>query len=115
MAYILILVVIIAILAVIFALQNADPIIVSFLFFEIQSSLALVLLITLAIGILLGLGVSIPRMFKLQRNISGHKKEILDLEDRLQKALEQKGKPASPPAKPSPPANPESNAAKDLL
>jgi uncharacterized integral membrane protein len=105
MPYLLILAVIIAILAVIFALQNPDPITVSFLFFELQSSLALVLLLTLFTGILLGIVVLTLRMFKLQRKISAYKKEILDLEDRLQKALERKTERISPP--------PKSSAARD--
>lgn len=114
MLYFLIFAVIIAILAVSFALQNADPVPVKLLFLQVESSLALILLITLAIGIFLGVSAMAYRIIKLRRRISSGKKEIEDLEDRLQKALEKKSKPASPPAKPSPPANPESNAAKDL-
>ena len=56
--------------AVIFALQNAVPITVSFLFFEAQSTLALILLITLAIGIFLGASAMTYRIIKLRRRIS---------------------------------------------
>lgn len=101
MPYLLIIAVVIAILAVIFALQNADPITVSFLFFQVESSLALVLLLTLFTGIVLGIIVLVTRMFKMQRKISAHKKEILDLEDRLQKALERKAERIPPPQQPS--------------
>lgn len=46
----LIVAIIVAILAVVFALQNAVPITVSFLTWRFESSLALVLLITVALG-----------------------------------------------------------------
>lgn len=96
MPYFLIVAVIIAILAVIFALQNTVPVTVSILFFEFQSSLALVLLLTLAIGILLGIIVLATRMFKMRRKISSHKKEVEELEDRLQKALQRKSEQIPP-------------------
>lgn len=115
MLFLLIVVVIVALLAVIFALQNAVPVTVSFLFIRAESSLALVLLITLAIGVLLGVGVLIHRIYKLQRKISAHEKEIHHLEDRLQKALERKTGQASPPPKSSSPAGPEKGASKDKV
>lgn len=99
MLYFLIVAVIIAIFAVIFALQNAVPIIVSFLFFEVQSTLALILLITLAIGIFLGVSAMTYRVIKLRRRLSANKKEIEDLEDRLHKALERKTERVPPPPK----------------
>lgn len=101
MLYFLIFAVIIAIFAVIFALQNAVPITVSFLFFEVQSTLALILLITLAIGIFLGAAAMTYRIIKLRRRISGGKKEIEDLENRLQKSLERKPVRVPPPPKSS--------------
>jgi len=101
MLYFLIVAVIVAILAVSFALQNADPVLVQFLFFQVESSLALILLITLAIGIFLGASAMTYRILKLHRRITAGKKEIEDLEDRLHKALERKTERVPPPPKSS--------------
>ncbi len=80
----LVVAIIVAILAVVFALQNAVPITVSFLTWRFESSLALVLLITLALGILMSLLVSVPSMTKRKRMISNQKKKIQELEISLQ-------------------------------
>ena len=81
----LILAIIVAILAVVFALQNAVPITVSFLTWRFESSLALVLLIALALGILMSLLVSVPSMVKTRKMISSQKKKIRELDTGLQK------------------------------
>jgi uncharacterized integral membrane protein len=81
----LIVAIIVAILAVVFALQNAVPITVSFLTWRFESSLALVLLITLALGILMSLLVSVPSMIKRRKIISNQKKKIQVLESSLQR------------------------------
>jgi len=81
----LIVAIIVAILAVVFALQNAVPITVSFLTWRFESSLALVLLITLALGIIMSLLVSVPSMIKTRKMISSQKKKIQELESGLQK------------------------------
>lgn len=70
--------IIVAILGVVFALQNAVPITVSFLTWRFESSLALVLLITLALGILMSLLVSVPSMIRTKKIISNQKKKIQD-------------------------------------
>ncbi|GAB4116034.1 MAG: hypothetical protein Kow00103_11360 [Candidatus Caldatribacteriota bacterium] len=84
----LIIAIVVAILAVVFALQNAIPITVSFIIWNFKSSLALVLLITLALGILMSLLVSIPSMIKRKRIISNQKKKIQELEKNLQEKME---------------------------
>ncbi len=81
----LIVAIIVAIIAVVFALQNAVPITVSFLTWRFESSLALVLLITVALGILMSLLVSVPSMIKTRKMISSQKKKIQELESGLQK------------------------------
>jgi uncharacterized integral membrane protein len=50
----------IAIIAVIFSLQNLATVTVTFLFWSINGSLALVLLVTLAAGVLISLLASLP-------------------------------------------------------
>ncbi|MBA7497582.1 Lipopolysaccharide assembly protein A [subsurface metagenome] len=88
----LIVAIIVAILAVVFALQNAVPITVSFLTWRFESSLALVLLIVLALGILMSLLVSVPSMIRTRKIISNQKKKIQKLEIGLQKEAENKVK-----------------------
>ena len=82
--------IIVAILGVVFALQNAVPIAVSFLTWRFESSLALVLLITLALGILMSLLVSVPSMIRTKKIISSQKKKIQKLENSLQRESESK-------------------------
>jgi len=72
--------IVIAMLAVIFALQNAVPITVSFLIWKFESSLALILLITIALGVLMSLLVSIPSKIKKIKIILNQKKKIQKLE-----------------------------------
>ncbi|MBA7520217.1 Lipopolysaccharide assembly protein A [subsurface metagenome] len=82
--------IIVAILGVVFALQNAVPIAVSFLTWRFESSLALVLLITLALGILMSLLVSVPSIIRTKKIISSQKKKIQKLENSLQRESESK-------------------------
>jgi len=70
----------IACLAVIFALQNSVPVVVNFLPWEFQGSLALVLLLTLALGVIVGLLVSVPSIIGRSRRISHQQKIIENLE-----------------------------------
>jgi putative membrane protein len=74
---------IIAIVAVIFALQNPAAVTVSFLVWQTQGSLALVLLITLLFGVLISLLVSVPTVIRRSRTISIQRKQIQSLEGTL--------------------------------
>ncbi len=60
----LIVALLIAIVAVIFALQNTMTITISFLAWEVTGSLSLVLLVTLAIGVVIGLLFLAPSTIK---------------------------------------------------
>ena len=80
----LIIAIVVAILAVIFALQNAIPITVSFLTWKFESSLALVLLIAIALGVLMSLMVSVPSKIKNMKLILNQKRKINELEQNLQ-------------------------------
>jgi len=79
----LIMALIIAILAVIFALQNTMTITISFLAWEVTGSLSLVLLITLAIGVVIGLLVLSPSAIKNSLAVSSNRKRIVSLEKDL--------------------------------
>ncbi len=74
---------VIAIIAVIFALQNLATITVSFLFWSIHGSLALVLLVTLLVGVLISLLASLPQLVRHRWTASSRKKKITALETEL--------------------------------
>jgi lipopolysaccharide assembly protein A len=79
----LILALVIAIIAVIFALQNSAVITISFFVWKVTGSLSLILLVTLAIGVLIGLLVLAPSAIKNSFQVSGHRKRIGTLEKEL--------------------------------
>jgi uncharacterized integral membrane protein len=103
---------IIALVAVIFALQNTMTITISFLVWKITGSLSLVLLVTLAIGVVIGLLVLAPSAIKNSLAVSSHKKRVGSLEKELDehkaKIIElQKPKPVNPLNQPVEPPKPQ--------
>jgi uncharacterized integral membrane protein len=80
----LIVALIIAILAVFFALQNAVAVTINFLIWKIESSLALVLLLSFGIGILMSLLVSFSSIMRKNWTISNQNKKIQKLENNIQ-------------------------------
>lgn len=76
----LIIALVIAIFSVIFALQNAVPIVVNLLVWEFESSLALVLLVTLGVGIIIGLLGATPSTVRKSMKISHQNKRIKQLQ-----------------------------------
>ena len=80
----LIIAIIIALLAVIFALQNADPVTVKLFLWDLpNTSLALLLLITLVIGIVSSLLFMTSSVYNKNKIISTQKKRILELEKEI--------------------------------
>ena len=79
----LILGLLVAIVAVVFALQNSTPITVSLLVWRFEGSLALVLLIALTLGVITSLLVSAPTVIRRSRGSAGEKKKIQQLESSL--------------------------------
>jgi uncharacterized integral membrane protein len=77
----------IAILIVIFALQNTIPVLVTFMFWQFEGSLALVLVLTFALGVLVSLMVSFPVIVRRRSAISTQKKKIEELENRLRERI----------------------------
>jgi lipopolysaccharide assembly protein A len=91
MQILIILALVIAVVAVIFALQNIAAVTVSLFFWHINGSLALVLLITLAAGVLISLLASMPGTIKRRWTISNLKKKLAAAESErtvLQKKTE---------------------------
>lgn len=75
---------VVGIVAAIFASQNAAPVLVRFFGWQAQESMALVLLLTFALGVVFGLLISVPPMIGRMRKISQlkHKvdEQVYDLE-----------------------------------
>ena len=97
---------VIAVLAVIFALQNSMTVTISFLVWEVTASLSLVILITLAIGALIGYLVLIPSVIKKSLVVSNSRKRIGALEKELDEKKSritelEKPKPTPPLSEPS--------------
>lgn len=81
--FFIVLALIIAILAVIFAIQNAGIISVVFFSYSFEGSLALILLITFALGVLVGILLLLPYLIRAVVQMSRLSKEnsALDEED----------------------------------
>lgn len=67
--------IIIALIAVIFAIQNSNEVLVKLFLFEKEVSLALLLLVTLIMGIATGLLVSVPGIMRRNKEIKTLKSE----------------------------------------
>lgn len=87
-------------LAVIFALQNIMPIAVDFLFWQIEGSLALILLLAVLMGVVICGLLSIPEVLKnnarfraLQKSLNEHKIRNVEMETKLIHAEEPKTPP----------------------
>lgn len=80
----LIIALIIAVLAVVFALQNSDPVVVRIFYWDLgHASMAIVLLFTFIIGILTGLLMMAMGIYKRNHIVSAQKKRINELESQL--------------------------------
>jgi putative membrane protein len=90
----LILALILALIVTIFAVQNNMSIEVTFLAWKINGSLALILMITFALGILIGLLVSTPAWIRRVRQSSKLKKSIRGLEKDLEQVRMASVKPS---------------------
>jgi len=101
MQFLIIFAILFAIGGVLFALQNNAPVVVSFIAWEFHGSLALVLLLTLALGMIIAALVSAPATVRMKwriRRQQGHidrlEKNRSELEARVQD-LERRVPPVS--------------------
>jgi uncharacterized integral membrane protein len=74
---------IIAVLAVFFAVQNSDPVQIRFAVWEFNSSLASVLLLALTAGVLISVFVSLPSNVKARWTIRQQRKKLSENETSL--------------------------------
>jgi putative membrane protein len=70
----------ISIIAVVFALQNLAAVTVSFFIWSIHGSLALVLLVSMAAGVLISLLASLPGLIRARWTVSAQRKKLATLE-----------------------------------
>ena len=75
MIFIVILGVVIAIVAILFAFQNSAVVILTLGIWQFEQSLAIVLLITLGLGVIISLLLSIPTIIKRGWQTSARKRE----------------------------------------
>ena len=71
---------ILALLVTVFAVQNNQPITISFLFWSIEGSLALVLMVTLVLGIVIGVLLMAPGSVRSRLQIGGLQRSVRSLE-----------------------------------
>ena len=105
MQVLLIIALLIAVLAVIFALQNAVTVSIAFLVWKTEGSLALVLLVALAVGALISFLASLPAIIRGAWTTASQKRRIAEIEtslaDSTQKLDETRSRlQGSAPAKP---------------
>jgi uncharacterized integral membrane protein len=99
---------ILALLVTVFAVQNNQPITISFLFWSIEGSLALVLMITLVFGIVIGVLLMAPGSVRNRLQIGGLQRSVRSLEEdkaiaELEKANAAATSPEAAQADPKPP------------
>jgi putative membrane protein len=81
--FFLFLALLIAIALVIFAVQNAAVVTVSFLTFRAAGSLAFILIMVFAAGILTGVLMAVPAILRRGSSLRAQRKRIRQLEDEL--------------------------------
>lgn len=79
----------IAVLAVIFAVQNNDSATVAFALWKFEGSMALMLLISMAAGALMSIFVSMPSNIRARWTIRQQRKKMMELEASLSGLREQ--------------------------
>ena len=82
--FLLILALLIAIVAVVFAVQNPAMLTVTFLAWDFEQSLALVLIFTLVLGLLIGLLGMLPGLIRSRWRLSNQAKKLEAAEKQLQ-------------------------------
>ena len=85
----LILAAVIGVLIAAFAIQNASPVAVKFLVWQFESSLAVVIILSLLAGMVLIFLISLPGRLKRRKELYDRQREINDLRKKVEE-LEKK-------------------------
>ena len=83
MPLVLIAAIVLAILTALFAIQNSTVITVSYLVWRFEASLALVLILTLGVGILIGYLATLPSSWRKSSQLRRTQRRQTELEDRV--------------------------------
>ena len=83
MTGVLIAAIVLAALVAVFALQNSSVIMVTFLAWHWEASLALILILVLGAGILVGYIAGLPSAWKSKSELRRQRREISDLEQEV--------------------------------
>jgi lipopolysaccharide assembly protein A len=81
MHFFILLAVLISIVIVLFAVQNAGLATITFLTFHFEGSLAFILVVVFALGILSGMLVTVPSFWKMSARLRGQKRKVRALEE----------------------------------
>ena len=84
MVFLVIIGLVMAILAILFAFQNAAVVAISFGVWQFEQSLAIILIVTLGLGIIISLLLSLPTILKRGWQNTKYKKKIADLQGQLE-------------------------------
>ncbi len=101
MRFTLVLSLLIAILAVVFALQNPQMMEVNLFFLETQGSTALVLIITFGIGVLVGLMSTLPGRVRDRRTVKSLEKKLKNVQEASMPSPPSSSSPSSSSSKQS--------------
>jgi len=94
MEFYLILAAVLGVLIAAFAIQNAAPVAVKFLVWQFESSLAVIVILSLLAGMILIFLISLPGRLKRRKELYDRNRRISELEKRLaelEKSLTEKG------------------------
>lgn len=72
---------VLALVVTVFAVQNNQPITINFLFWSVEGSLALVLMVTLVFGIVIGALLMVPGSIRNRLQVGGLRRTVRSLED----------------------------------
>lgn len=101
MIFTLIVALILAIVSVVFALQNSDVVEVVFFSLKMEGPFALFILASLVIGVVIGILVMVPGVIKNALTLSRTRKQV----DAMQKSLKEQVPLAPPVTRPQAPAS----------
>ncbi len=93
MQFFILLAIIIAMALVVFAVQNATAITLTFLAWQFSGSLAVILALTFAAGVLTGLFLFAPTWLRKSKEGRGQKRRIQELEKERSKSTGEQGNP----------------------
>ncbi|MDE2059835.1 MAG: LapA family protein [candidate division NC10 bacterium] len=83
---------ILAVVIATFSVQNSGEAVVKFIWWQFQSSLVVVILISTALGAIMAIFLSLPGTFRLRMRMRDQSQRITELEQRLQECETQRTK-----------------------